>query len=52
MGYYPWYCQIDKYFYLSNMIFDDTIWKVSTYKLSENHEIVDIGSTEFEVMTA
>ena len=24
----PWYRQIDKYFYLSNMNFDDTIWKV------------------------
>ena len=23
--FYPWYCQIDKYFYLSNMNFDDTI---------------------------
>ncbi len=30
MGYYyPWYDQIGKYFYLSNMNFDDTIWKVS-----------------------
>ncbi len=30
MGYlfYSWYRQIGKYFYLSNMNFDDTIWKV------------------------
>ena len=25
MGYNPWYRQIGEYFYLSNMIFDDTI---------------------------
>ncbi len=29
MSYNPWYCQIGKYFYLSNMNFGDTIWKVS-----------------------
>ena len=29
MGYNPWYDQIGKYFCLSNMNFDDIIWKVS-----------------------
>ncbi len=29
MGYNPWYGQIGKYFYLSNINFDGTIWKVS-----------------------
>ncbi len=28
MGYYPWYRQIGKYFYLTNVKFDDIIWKV------------------------
>ncbi len=39
---HSWYRQIVKYFYLSNMIFDDTIFS----KISENH---DIGSTEFKL---
>ncbi len=29
MVYYSWYRQIGNYFYLSNMNFDDTIWKIS-----------------------
>ncbi len=40
MGYYSWYRQIGEYFYLSNMIFDDTIW----IKLSENYKKFEIGS--------
>ncbi len=43
---YPWYGQIGKYFYLSNINFDDTI---CFSKLSENHKIVEIGSTEFKL---
>ncbi len=38
MGYNPWYRQIGKYFYLS-MNFNDTIFKRSFSKLSENHDI-------------
>ena len=38
-------CQIYKYSYLSNMIFNDAIWSLFS-KLSENH---DIGSTEFKL---
>ena len=48
MGYYSWYRQIGKCFYLSNMIFDYTIWTIFS-KLSENHKKIDIGSTEFKL---
>ena len=40
MGYYSWYGQIGKYFYLSNINFDDK----SLSKLSENQKIIEIVS--------
>ncbi len=45
MGYYSWYGQIGKYFYLSNINFDDK----SLSKLSENQKIIEIVSTEFKL---
>ncbi len=48
MGYYSWYGQIGKYFYLSNMILT-TPFELIFFKLSENPKKFDIGSTEFKL---